>query len=132
MTDTDPDSAADGKVDNMKLKAIEYVADETSAVQTFLNSTWITKDHTYTEEVYTGVFTGHQTVSQMQSRLGENLWNSSIAEQYFQRVRDSLNSTDTALNSISGTLKTARDYQVNWVGEKVTPESEEASWQAAR
>lgn len=39
MTDTDPDSAADGKVDNMKLKAIEYVADETSAVQTFLNST---------------------------------------------------------------------------------------------
>lgn len=68
----------------------------------------------------------------MQSRLGENLWNSSIAEQYFQRVRDSLNSTDTALNSISGTLKTARDYQVNWVGEKVTPESEEASWQAAR
>lgn len=132
MTDTDPDSAADGKVDNMKLKAIEYIAEETSAAQEHLNSTWTTKDHSYTEEGCTGVVVGHQTVSQMQSHLDDNLWNSSIAEKYFQQVRDSLNSTDAALNSISETLETAKNYQINWVGEKVPPESEEASWKTDR
>jgi len=123
----------DGKVPNRKLAAIRSIRKRADLSQINL-AEWTTENQTIPsavdpKKINPTILVGGATANDLANDgLNDEVWNSPAAENYRAEIAKAISDADTALSTIIAYLADAETYQIEYIGERVPPDSPEAVW----